>query len=242
MYRLLGFGIVPLVVFALWLYCIFDVIASDEALVRNLPRGLWLLLVIVLPTIGSVAWLALGRPLYASWRPGDTRTRSAPPPDPSAPRTHPRTRPGPLTITRNVSGPGRRTSAGGSGNSAPTATTESGRPPVKSAADQDFLRTCLRNWVGAGVGFTRLARPRSSRGITYTGEDFLNGGNCEKSSRRRCRGYHHADRAWGRVRRPAAARPPASLLDHPGDSARGKRGHGALYAPGPLSPTGSGNG
>jgi hypothetical protein len=59
MYRL-GLGIVPLAVIALWLYCIFDVIASDEALVRNLPRTLWLILVIFLPTIGSVAWLALG--------------------------------------------------------------------------------------------------------------------------------------------------------------------------------------
>ena len=78
MYRLFGFGIVPFVVFALWLYCIFDVIASEETLVRNLPRGLWLVLVIFLPTIGSVAWLALGRPLYASWRPGDTRSRPAP--------------------------------------------------------------------------------------------------------------------------------------------------------------------
>jgi hypothetical protein len=74
-YRVLGFGLVPLFVLALWLYCIFDVIASDETLVRNLPRGLWLVLVIFLPTIGSVAWLALGRPLYASWRPGDTRSR-----------------------------------------------------------------------------------------------------------------------------------------------------------------------
>ena len=77
MYRL-GLGIVPLAVVALWLYCIFDVIASDEALVRNLPRTLWLILVIFLPTIGSVAWLALGRPLYASWRPGDTRRRPPP--------------------------------------------------------------------------------------------------------------------------------------------------------------------
>jgi hypothetical protein len=77
MYRL-GLGIVPLAVIALWLYCIFDVIASEEALVRNLPRTLWLILVIFLPTIGSVAWLALGRPLYASWRPGDTRRRPPP--------------------------------------------------------------------------------------------------------------------------------------------------------------------
>jgi hypothetical protein len=77
MYRL-GLGLVPLAVLALWLYCIFDVIASDEALVRNLPRTLWLILVIFLPTVGSVAWLALGRPLYASWRPGDTRRRPPP--------------------------------------------------------------------------------------------------------------------------------------------------------------------
>jgi hypothetical protein len=79
MYRLLGFGIVPLVVFALWIYCIFDVIATEETLIRNLSRGLWLLLVIFLPTIGSVAWLALGRPLNAAWRPGSTRSRPAPP-------------------------------------------------------------------------------------------------------------------------------------------------------------------
>ncbi|HET9769962.1 MAG TPA: PLD nuclease N-terminal domain-containing protein [Acidimicrobiia bacterium] len=78
MYRL-GFGLVPLAILALWLYCIFDVIASDEALVRNLPRTVWLILVIFIPTIGSVAWLALGRPLYAGWRPGDT-TRRPPPP------------------------------------------------------------------------------------------------------------------------------------------------------------------
>lgn len=33
---------------------------------------------IFIPTIGSVAWLALGRPLSASWRPGDTRRRPPP--------------------------------------------------------------------------------------------------------------------------------------------------------------------
>ena len=72
---LLRFGFVPLVLLALWLYCILDVIASDEALMRNLPKPLWLVIVIFLPDIGSLAWLLLGRPLYAGWRPGDTTRR-----------------------------------------------------------------------------------------------------------------------------------------------------------------------
>ena len=78
MLRLLGFGFVPLVLLALWAYCVFDVIASDEALIRNLPKGIWLVIVIFLPDVGSLAWLALGRPLYAGWRPGDTSSRRPP--------------------------------------------------------------------------------------------------------------------------------------------------------------------
>ncbi len=78
MARLLGFGIVPLVLLALWAYCIFDVIASDDTLIRNLPKGMWLIIVIFLPDLGSLAWLALGRPLHAGWRPGDTGSRPPP--------------------------------------------------------------------------------------------------------------------------------------------------------------------
>jgi len=69
-------GLIPVLLLALWVYCILDVIASDDALVRNLPKGFWLLIVIFLPDIGSLAWLLLGRPLYAGWRPGDTTRRS----------------------------------------------------------------------------------------------------------------------------------------------------------------------
>ncbi len=78
MARLLGMGFVPLLLLALWAYCVFDVIASDDALIRNLPKGMWLVIVIFLPDIGSLAWLALGRPLYAGWRPGDTSSRPPP--------------------------------------------------------------------------------------------------------------------------------------------------------------------
>ncbi|MCU1376093.1 MAG: hypothetical protein JWO68_3379 [Actinomycetia bacterium] len=63
------------VLLLLWLYCIFDVISTDESLMRNLPKGVWLLIVIFLPDVGSLAWLLLGRPMFAGWRPGDTEYR-----------------------------------------------------------------------------------------------------------------------------------------------------------------------
>ena len=61
--------------FLLWVYCVFDVIATDSFLARNLPKMAWLFLVIFLPAVGGVAWLALGRPINAGWRPGDTTVR-----------------------------------------------------------------------------------------------------------------------------------------------------------------------
>ena len=75
MFELFGPELGGLILLALWVYCIFDVIATDESLVRNVPKGLWLLIVIFLPDIGSLAWLFLGRPQYAGWRPGDTTAR-----------------------------------------------------------------------------------------------------------------------------------------------------------------------
>ncbi|MQB01398.1 MAG: hypothetical protein GEU78_14085 [Actinobacteria bacterium] len=64
---------------ALWVYCIFDVVSTDESLTRNLPKIVWLMLVIFVPTVGSIAWLVLGRPVDAGFTPGDPRPRIAPP-------------------------------------------------------------------------------------------------------------------------------------------------------------------
>jgi len=55
-------GIAGLAVMALWLFCILDVITSDEALVRNLPKMAWVFIVIFLFEIGAIAWLIAGRP------------------------------------------------------------------------------------------------------------------------------------------------------------------------------------
>ena len=53
---------------ALLVYCLIDCIQSDEGSVRNLPKTIWVLLIIFLPIVGSVAWLVVGRPLGAPTR------------------------------------------------------------------------------------------------------------------------------------------------------------------------------
>jgi Phospholipase_D-nuclease N-terminal len=71
-----GGGLVSLLVLALWVFCIFDVIGTEESLTRNLPKMIWLLIVIFVPPIGPLAWLIMGRPQNAGFSPGDTTTRA----------------------------------------------------------------------------------------------------------------------------------------------------------------------
>lgn len=53
----------PLVLsLALTIYCLVDCIQTDDVLVRNLPKIAWLLLVLLFPVIGPLAWLVAGRP------------------------------------------------------------------------------------------------------------------------------------------------------------------------------------
>jgi hypothetical protein len=53
------FGVVT---FCLFVYCLVEVIQTPEIAMRNLPKTVWLLLVLFFPFVGSVAWLAAGRP------------------------------------------------------------------------------------------------------------------------------------------------------------------------------------
>jgi hypothetical protein len=46
----------------LLVYCVLNVVTTPEDQVRNLPKLLWLALVILLPLIGGIAWLVAGRP------------------------------------------------------------------------------------------------------------------------------------------------------------------------------------
>ena len=53
---------------ALLVYCLIDCIQTDSALVRNLPKTFWVFLIIVVPLVGSIAWLVAGRPESSSRR------------------------------------------------------------------------------------------------------------------------------------------------------------------------------
>lgn len=84
-------GVGLLLVVALWIFCLVDVIVSKEDECRNLPKLLWLLIVLMLPDIGSVLWLIAGRPkgLRQAWQQRAPRT------------TTPRTGPAPRTTMRS---------------------------------------------------------------------------------------------------------------------------------------------
>lgn len=55
--------VIGLAFLAFWLYCLFDVITTPEEHVRNLPKMLWVLIVVLLVTVGGLLWMLLGRPL-----------------------------------------------------------------------------------------------------------------------------------------------------------------------------------
>lgn len=63
-----------LLVMVVWVLCLIDVIRADEHRVRNLPKMLWLMIVVILPLVGSLLWVLLGRPDTEGW---DRSTRSA---------------------------------------------------------------------------------------------------------------------------------------------------------------------
>jgi Phospholipase_D-nuclease N-terminal len=69
---ILGEGAVGVALLFLWIFCLIDVITSDPDHVRNLPKLVWLLVVIVLLDVGSIAWLIVGRPRGAALIPGTT--------------------------------------------------------------------------------------------------------------------------------------------------------------------------
>ncbi len=69
-----------LLVLGFAIYCVIDVARSPGDEVRGLPRLLWLVLVVLIPVLGGLAWLIAGRPRDPR-PPGSSppRPRSVPP-------------------------------------------------------------------------------------------------------------------------------------------------------------------
>ncbi|MFK3678456.1 PLDc N-terminal domain-containing protein [Microbacterium sp. NPDC090218] len=50
-----------LLIIALMIGALIDIITRDSALVKHLPKMVWIIIVILLPLIGSALWFAIGR-------------------------------------------------------------------------------------------------------------------------------------------------------------------------------------
>jgi hypothetical protein len=66
-------GVVAIGFVILWIYCIYDVVTTPDAIARHLPKLVWLMIVILLPDVGSLLWLGLGRPRVCTRRAHESR-------------------------------------------------------------------------------------------------------------------------------------------------------------------------
>ncbi len=83
--------IVVLIWFSLLVYALLDCAQTDQTRVRNLPKVVWLMLIVLAPFLGAVLWLVSGRPArgapgHAAWpRGGTPPTQRSRPPTPRGP-------------------------------------------------------------------------------------------------------------------------------------------------------------
>lgn len=72
-----------LIVLGVMIFALVDIIRRDDSEVKHLPKVMWVVIVILLPIIGTVLWFALGR-VYPEGGPRmprpSARTTSAPAP------------------------------------------------------------------------------------------------------------------------------------------------------------------
>lgn len=55
-------GLLLVAAIGIWFYCVFDVVRSETSAVHHLHKLVWLAFVLLIPTVGALAWLFLGRP------------------------------------------------------------------------------------------------------------------------------------------------------------------------------------
>jgi hypothetical protein len=70
--------VISALIFCLVLGALIDIIIRDESQVKHLPKVMWIILVILLPVIGSIIWFAVGReyaPIVDRGTFGDPRRR-----------------------------------------------------------------------------------------------------------------------------------------------------------------------
>lgn len=66
-------GLPILIELGLLIYCLIDAAQTPSHQVRNLPKALWIVLIVLIPLVGGISWLLAGRPLETpdTWRIGN---------------------------------------------------------------------------------------------------------------------------------------------------------------------------
>jgi hypothetical protein len=61
-------GLFTLLVIAFWLWAVYDSLTSDADRVRALPKGIWVIIVLlIIPfALGAIGWVVFGRPRAGS--------------------------------------------------------------------------------------------------------------------------------------------------------------------------------
>ena len=70
--------LLTLALLGLTIYALVDCIQTEESRQRNLPKIVWLLLILLFPAVGPVAWLLAGRPGPAQRGRGGPTSRPSP--------------------------------------------------------------------------------------------------------------------------------------------------------------------
>lgn len=71
-----------LLVLALWISSVIDVLRTPASAVRALPKWSWLLIVVLIPLLGGLLWVLLGRQRPSPGRRFGRRAPAAPDDDP----------------------------------------------------------------------------------------------------------------------------------------------------------------
>lgn len=69
-------------VLVIFVYGLVDVIRTDARLTRGISKPAWIVVMIVLPVLGAILWMLMGRPRGGSARPQAYRHPTAPDDDP----------------------------------------------------------------------------------------------------------------------------------------------------------------
>jgi hypothetical protein len=71
------YGLLFLVDLVMLVWALIDCLSTDEYLVRNLPKVVWVFIILLFSPVGWIAWMVAGRPQQAAragagaqWRPG----------------------------------------------------------------------------------------------------------------------------------------------------------------------------